>query len=167
MNEPAQDNQDKDSKKPSAVAMRNSARLMAVQAVYQMSVNRKEPAYVVDEYLYHRKGEVIDGEELIAPDASLFTNIVLGVSERRDDLTGIVQANRPQKEGGEDSISSGLEPLLMAIALCGVYELLAHKDVDPPIIISTYVDVTKAFFTGNEPGLINGLLDSARKVIRA
>lgn len=166
MNEPAEDNQDKDSKKPSAVAMRNSARLMAVQAVYQMSVNRKNPAYVVDEYLYHRKGEVIDGEEIMAPDASLFTNIVLGVSERRDDLAGIIQANRPQKKD-EDSVSSGLEPLLMAVALCGVYELLAHKDIDPPIIISTYVDVTKAFFAGNEPGLINGLLDSARKVIRA
>jgi N utilization substance protein B len=164
MNEPAEDT--KDSKKASPVAMRNSARLMAVQAVYQMSVNRKEAAFVVDEYLFHRKGEVIDGEELIAPDASLFTNIVLGVTERKEDLIGIIQSNRPQKKD-EDSVSSALEPLLMAVALCGVYELLAHKDVDAPIIISTYVDVTKAFFQGNEPGLINGLLDSARKVIRA
>lgn len=161
MNEPAENNS-----KPSAIAMRNSARLMAVQAVYQMSVNRKEPAFVVDEYIFHRKGEVIDGVEMVAPDVRLFTSIVLGVSERLEDLSGIIHSNRPQKDE-ENAVVSTLEPLLMAVLLCGVYELMAHKDVDVPIIISTYVDVTKAFFAGNEPRLVNGLLDSARKVIRA
>lgn len=149
--------------KISAIAMRNSARLMAVQAVYQMGVNKKEPAFVVDEYLYHRRGENIDGVEIVEPDSALFTNIVLGVAERHEDLTQIVLANRPQKEGGVPAP----EPLLMAVLLCGVYELLAHQDVDSPLIISTYVDVAKAFFAGNEGSLVNGVLDSARKVIRA
>lgn len=142
--------------------MRNAARLMAVQAVYQMGVNKKEPAFVVDEYLYHRRGENIDGVEIVEPDSALFTSIVLGVAERRGDLTEIVNANRPQKEGG----SSEPEPLLMAVLLCGTYELMAHQDVDFPLIISTYVDVAKAFFSGNEPSLVNGVLDSARKIIR-
>lgn len=157
MNEPAQNS------KPSAVAKRKSARQMAVQAIYQMAVNKKEAAFVVDEYLYHRSGQMIDGDIMVAPDHGLFTNIVLGVAERREDLTAIVNANRPQKEGGVYPD----EPLLMAVMLCGVYELLAHQDVDAPIIISSYVDVTKAFFAGNEPKLVNGVLDSARKVIRA
>ena len=149
--------------KPSANAKRNSARLMAVQAVYQMSVNHKEAPFVVAEYMSLRANVEIDGEMLVGPDESLFTDIVLGVAGRLEDLTGIVQANRPRKEGQiyQD------EPLLMSVMLCGAYELLARQDIDYPVIISSYVDVAKAFFAGHEPKLINAVLDSIRKVTRA
>lgn len=156
MNEPAQ-------QKPSANAKRSSARLMAVQAVYQMAVNKKEPAFVVDEYLFLRKNMEIDGETMVEPDGTLFTDIVLGVAERLEDLKTIVSANRPQKEG----LSHADEPLLMAVFLCGAYELMARHDIDSPVIISSYVDVAKAFFTGGEPSLVNGVLDSIGKIIRA
>ncbi len=155
MNEPA--------RKPSATAKRNAARLMAVQAVYQMAVNKKEAPFVIDEYLFLRKNMVVDGEALVEPDESLFKDIVLGVAGRMEDLQGIVVANRPVKEG----VAHADEPLLASVMLCGSYELLAHQDIDFPIIISSYVDVAKAFFSGHEPGLINGVLDSVRKVTRA
>ncbi len=148
--------------KASATAKRNAARLMAVQALYQMSVNNKDALFVVEEYLYLRTGMEVEGEAMVAPDGALFKSIVMGVAERRDDLDGIVAANRPRKEG--QIIKD--EPLLTAVLLCGTYELLAHHDIDAPIIISSYVDVAKAFFSGNEPGLINGVLDSVRKVVR-
>jgi N utilization substance protein B len=148
---------------PSATAKRNAARLMAVQAVYQMAVNRKEPVFVVDEYLFLRTNMEVDGEMLVEPDGVLFKNIVLGVSERLDDLKNIVSSNRPRKEGQVHAD----EPLLEAVLLCGSYELLAHHDVDSPVIISSYVDVAKAFFEGGEPGLINGVLDSIGKIMRA
>lgn len=147
--------------KPSATAKRNAARLMAVQAVYQMEVNCKEPAFVVDEYMFLRKNMEVDGETMVEPDDALFRNIVLGVAERKNDLAGIINANRPSKEGGHPD-----EPLLMAVLLCGVQELLSHQDIDFPVIISSYVDVAKAFFNGGEPALVNGVLDSARKVLR-
>ena len=149
--------------KPSAVARKKAARLMAVQAVYQMAVNEREPAFVIDEYIFLRKNMEVDGETMVEPDESLFRDIVLGVSERLDDLTGIVAANRPQKEEG---LSHPNEPLLMAHLLCGTFELLAHQDVDFPVIISSYVEVAKAFFAGHEPSLINAILDSVRKVTR-
>lgn len=150
------------SQKPSATARKKAARLMAVQAVYQMAVNRREPAFVIDEYLFLRKNMEVDGETMVEPDESLFRDIVLGVAERQDDLAGIVAANRPKRE---DQIVVD-EPLLEAHLLCGAYELLAHQDVDFPVIISTYVDVAKAFFSGHEPKLINAVLDSVRKVTR-
>ncbi len=149
--------------KPSAIARRKASRLMAVQAVYQMSVNRKAAPLVVDEYLHLRSGMDIDGETMVEPDKALFQSIVLGVAERHEDLQAIVEANRPRREGQ----STAEEPLLKATLLCGAYELLAHQDIDFPILISGYVDVAKAFFTGNEPALINGVLDSVRKVTRA
>lgn len=154
MNVPAQ--------KPSATAKRKAARLMAVQAVYQMAVNHKEAPFVVDEYLFLRTNMEVDGETMVEPDGALFKSIVMGVVDRKEDLTGIVNANRPQKEGQVYAD----EPLLMAVLLCGAFELLSHQDIDPPIIISSYIDVAKAFFSGHEPGLINGVLDSVRKITR-
>ena len=148
--------------KPSAVARRRAARLMAVQAVYQAAINHKEPVFIIDEYLFLRKGMDIEGETMIEPDGTLFKNIVMGVSRRGEDLSAIVEANRPVKEGGRPR-----EPLLESVLLCGTYELLAHHEIDTPIIISSYVDVAKAFFGGNEPSLINAILDSTAKVVRS
>ncbi len=150
------------SSKPSAVARKKAARLMAVQAIYQMAVNNREPAFVIDEYIFLRKNMEVDGEKMVEPDESLFRDIVLGVTERHTDLTGIVAANRPKRE---DQVIAD-EPLLQAHLLCGTYELLAHQDIEFPVIISGYVDVAKAFFEGHEPKLINAVLDSVRKVTR-
>ncbi len=148
--------------KPSATAMRNAARLMAVQAVYQMAVNNEAAPLIVNEYLGLRKNMEFEGETLVAPDESLFRDIVIGVSERIEDLAEIVSANKTQREGQLPQS----EPLLQSVLLCGAYELLSHQDIDYPVIISSYVDVAKAFFTGHEPKLINGILDSIRKVTR-
>lgn len=150
-------------KSPSATAKRNAARLMAVQAVYQMAMNDEPAALVVNEYLGLRKNMDVDGETLVEPDESLFSDIVTGVAGRSADLAGIIAANRTQKEGQ----SPANEPLLQAVLYCGAYELLARQDIDFPVIISSYVDVAKAFFTGHEPSLVNGVLDSVRKVTRA
>lgn len=149
--------------KPSPTGMKNAARLMAVQAVYQIALNKKPAPLVVDEYLFLRKNMEIDGETMMEPDESLFKAIVLGVMERHEDLITIVHANRPLKEGQVYAD----EPLLLAVMLCGAYELIAHQDIDYPIVISSYVNVAKSFFSGHEPSLINGVLDSIRKVTRA
>lgn len=150
-------------RKPSGTAKKKAARLMAVQAIYQMAVNHKDSPFVVDEYLFLRTNMDVDGETMVEPDGVLFTAIVNGVSERHNDLREIVSANRPRREGQSEAD----EPLLMGVLLCGAYELLAHQDIDAPIIISTYIDVAKAFFSGNEPSLINAVLDGVRKVTRA
>lgn len=149
-------------KKSSATARRNAARLMAVQAIYQMSVNNKDPLFVVEEYLHLRKNMVVDGETMVEPEPELFNNIVLGVKERQEDLHNIIAAQR-EGRGGQRPAD---EPLLMSVLLCGAYELFARKDTDAPLIISSYVDVAKAFFSVSEAGLINGILDSIRKTVR-
>jgi transcription antitermination protein NusB len=149
--------------RPSAVAKNKAARLMAVQAVYQMRVNGGMAPLVVNEYLHLRKNMTVDGETMVEPDSQLFTEIVNGVQGRLPDLQPIVAANRPVKEG-QIRVD---EPLLEAHLLCGTYELLSHQTIDAPVIISSYVDVAKAFFAGNEPKLVNAVLDSVGKVVRS
>lgn len=150
------------SKDTSSPIRNSAARLLAVQAVYQMMTGGQEPGTVIPEYLAHRAGMEVDGEKMAPPDESLFSDIVKGVNDNRDHLEGLIAANRTQRE---DSIAKA-EPLLLSVLMCGGYELMGKQSTDFPIIISDYVEIAKAFFDGKEPGLVNGVLDSIRKVTR-
>lgn len=145
----------------SAIAMKSAARLMAVQAVYQSFTDDKDMRLIAEEYLHFRSGMEVDGEKLVEPDRELFSAILRGVSERRNDLNELIAANHKR-----DEAKSSLELLLQAILLCGAYELMANVKTDMPVIINDYVDVTKAFYEGGESKLINAVLDSIAKTIR-
>jgi N utilization substance protein B len=141
----------------------SAARLLAVQAVYQMMGNGQDAKSVIPEYLAHRAGMDVDGDKMVAPNEVLFSELVKGVEENQAHLEGLISANRTRKEGSIDKP----EPLLLSVLMCGGYELFGKQSTDFPIIISDYVDIAKAFFDGKEPGLVNGILDSIRKVTRA
>jgi N utilization substance protein B len=146
---------------PKAKAL--SARLSSVQAVYQIMQNEERVDKVIEEY-YDRAGMEIDGEKLVMPDGALLKKIVTGVAERRQELDDLVKANLRKK--GEGQITQDPEALIQAILLCGAYEILAHNEIDSPIIINDYLHVTHGFFDGGEAGLVNGVLDSIAKILR-
>jgi N utilization substance protein B len=149
--------------KSSDVAMRRSARLMAVQAVYQHLQQGEDAPHLVAEFLAHRAGMVEDGDRMVSPDAALFKTLTFDVIQRRADLQPIVDKNRHPKE---TESAPAMEPLLNAILLCGAAELTFHQQTDFPIIISDYVEIAKAFYEGREAGLVNAVLDGIRKVVR-
>ncbi len=59
----------------------------------------------------------------------------------------------------EDWPLSRLDSTLRAILRAGVYELTRRKDVPVAVIVSEYVDIAKAFYTEDEPKLVNAVLD--------
>ena len=137
-----------------------SARLSAVQALYQVSQNRQPMRVVLDEYLHHRSGMEVQGERLVQPDEVLLKAILYGVEECRAELESVVDANL--KKDAQDRV---VEPLLRSILICGAYELLL-QNVDKPIIINDYLNVAHSFYERNEVALINGVLDSVASVFR-
>lgn len=137
-----------------------SARLRAVQALYQAEHNKQSMRAVLDEYLQHRSEMEVEGEPLVPPDGALLKKILYGVDERRQELESIVDANL-----NKDAKDRQVEPLLKAILLCGTYELLL-QDVDAPIIINDYLNVGHSFYERNEVALINGVLDSISKIFQ-
>ena len=52
---------------------------------------------------------------------------------------------------------------LRAILRCGVFELLERRDVPARVVITEYVDVANAFFSADEPRLVNGVLDTVAR----
>ena len=161
------------SKRSSKNAEKSAARLSAVQAVYQMFENQQKPQSIIEEYTSRRLGKSIDGEHLDKPDTILFKQIVAGVANRIDDLNPLVVEaatyNKKNTKGDEKAKFSAFqkEPLIRAILLCGAYELLAHHDIDSPIIISDYLNVTHAFYEKGEAKLINAVLDNVKHAVRS
>lgn len=133
---------------------RGAARLAAVQALYQMEVSDAGLSEVIAEYENFRLGRELDGEQYLEADAGWFRTIVGGVvGEQRKIDPAINTSLTP------DWPLSRLDTLLRAILRAGAFELLNRRDVPARVIINEYVDVAKAFYSQEEPGIVNGVLD--------
>jgi len=140
--------------KPSAKARRSAARLAAVQALYQLEQSGTPLDKVIAEFVHHRFGEPVEDEPMVEPDAPLFGDIVRGTRVRSDEVDALLS-------GALDSqfSLSRLDLLLRCVMQAGAWELLANLHVPAPIVISEYVNVTRAFFGGKEPAMVNAVLD--------
>ena len=149
---------------------RSSARLAAVQALYEIDMTGISVDPVLQEFLKDRwkpkPGMIEEDEEslpdLAPPDCALLAEIIRGVSAKRDDLDGIIG----QALSSEWSVER-LELILRATLRAGTFELLSMAEVPAKVIINEYVNVAKAFFDDNKPGLVNGVLDKIARVLRA
>jgi transcription antitermination protein NusB len=142
---------------------RSVARLTAVQALYQLELNRGvDPEAVVREFARHRFGQEIDGDQYGEADPALFSDIVRGVAAGQERLDATISAVLT-----EEWPLSRLDSVLRAILRAGVYELAHRRDVPPRVSISEYTAVAHAFFVGKEPGLANGVLDRLGHTLRA
>jgi transcription antitermination protein NusB len=61
---------------------------------------------------------------------------------------------------------SRLDSTLRAILRAGVYELMKRTDVPVAVIVTEYVDIAKAFYTEEEPKLVNAVLDRVARRLR-
>lgn len=146
----------------------SAARLFAVQAVYQMIKNENSASQAAYDFLNHHIPNAIHQDsDLAEPDEEYFSKIVQGAENREDDLVLILSgAYKEQNNVAGIAKMKQNEPLLYAILLCGSYELLAHHDVDAPIIIDDYLNVAHAFFEKGEVKLINATLDKVARSVR-
>jgi N utilization substance protein B len=141
---------------------RSLARLAAVQALYQLELNRGLMAEsVIAEFARHRLGREIDGELYGEADIALFAEIVRGTAADRERLDREISAVLT-----EDWPLPRLETVLRAILRAGAYELVHRPDIPPRVAISEYTGIAHAFFTGKEPGLANGVLDRLGRILR-
>jgi transcription antitermination protein NusB len=141
---------------------RSAARLAAVQALYQLELAGGVAEAVVGEFNRYRFGGELDGQQLVEADPALFGELVLGVTQRR---TEIDEKLKSVLQGDWDF--SSLELLMREILRAGAFEILMRPDIDPPLSISEYVDLTKAFFEKREPALVNGILDRLAREARS
>ncbi len=142
---------------------RSVARLAAVQALYQLELNREaDPEAVVREFARHRLGHEIDGDRYGEADPALFSDIVRGVQADLDQLDAMISEVLT-----EEWPLPRFDAVLRAILRAGAYELVHRRDVPPRVSINEYTTIAYAFFSGKEPGLANGVLDKMGRILRA
>jgi len=136
---------------------RRAARIAAVQALYQMELAGGGAEETLAEFVAHR----FDAFD-VAPDRDFFAAILRGVPQHQVEIDRSIAG----------ALASGwslarIDSILRAVLRSGLYELVARRDVPARTVIDEYVGVTRAFFGGEEPGFVNGVLDRLAKRKRA
>ncbi|MPY69360.1 MAG: transcription antitermination factor NusB [Alphaproteobacteria bacterium] len=144
-----------------ATARHSAARLAAVQALYQMEIAGSGLAATVKEFERFRLGaadpESSGGRKV---NQKLFGALVSGVEEHREALDALIA---PRLAGWS---VDRLEVILRAILRLGAFELRHRVEMPARAVVSEYVRLADSFFSGAEPGMVNGVLDAVARAVR-
>ncbi|MBN8889984.1 MAG: transcription antitermination factor NusB [Rhodospirillales bacterium 70-18] len=151
---------------PAKSRPRTSARVAAVQALFQAEQSQTSPETVIDEFIRHRLGELPGSggfEDGRAPDAHvpLFGRIVRTATTQQDTLDGMLS-----QALSADWPIERLDPVLRALMRAGAAELWMQDGPPARVVINEYLDVAHGFFTGDEPRMANGVLDTLARLLR-
>jgi N utilization substance protein B len=147
---------------PRPANQRSAARLAAVQALYQMDVGRQPLEETLAQFSAVHLGREIEGERYLPADADYFRQIVTGVIKGQLEIDPAI----------DNALAAGwpvtrIDATLRAILRGAAYELLRRRDVPAKVVISEYVDIAKAFYEDDAPGMVNAVLDTLAKTIPA
>ena len=141
---------------------RGAARLAAVQALYQMDLAGTGLNDILAEFESHWIGREVEGNQYLPAEAAFFRDVVGGVvREQRaldPQIDTVLARSWPLKR---------IEAILRAIMRAGAYELGHRQDVPARVVVSEYVDVARAFVERDETGMVNAVLDTIARQVRA
>lgn len=148
----------KDKPAPRQANQRGAARLGAVQALYQMDIGGISLERTLENFAEFLLGKEVEGEQYLPADKDFFRQIVTGVVASQLDIDPMIDANLP----GDWPVTR-IDALLRAILRAAVFELMKRPDIPAGVVISEYLDIARAFYDGEVPGLVNGVLDAVAK----
>ena len=132
-------------------------RLLAVQALYESTINKKEINEPFDELLLHIV-ENSDFKNKINSSKLLLTKeIFKGVFTNLKEIDLILKSSLKNK-----SKAQSFDKLLLSIFRCAIYEIEVKKQISKKIVISEYLLISNHFFGNKEATLLNGVLDNLR-----
>jgi len=154
--------QPKSERKAKERSGRHAARVAAVQATYQVDATGVPANRVLSEFVQHRLPSPEAQSTYAGADEGFFAELVRGVAKEKPVLDEAIEA----------SLAKGwsigrIDSVLRAILRCGAFEVMCRLDIPPKASISEYVEVTRGFFEGDEPGFVNAVLDAMARKARA
>ncbi|MGL4825548.1 MAG: transcription antitermination factor NusB [Alphaproteobacteria bacterium] len=137
---------------------RSIARLMAVQAFYQMELTHDSLEEVLEQFRVHHFQK--QNKPFSLGDKAFFVELVRGGHAKQASLDPFVQ--RCLSSWSLDR----LDHVVLAILRLGAYELSENLHLSSAIILNEYIDITRAFFDDKEPAFVNGVLDCLIQKLR-
>ena len=139
---------------------KSSARLFAVQILFEMEINGKKINNILerltDEYLI----EISRLDKTEKADKSHLIKILKGVIKNQKDIDLNIKDNLIGWS------LSRIDSVSRAILRSALYELRECNDIPVKVVINEYIEISKSFFEGDEPNFINGILDKISKIYR-
>jgi N utilization substance protein B len=153
-------------RRPPKARPRTAARVGAVQALFQSEQGSENPETVINQFVRHRLGELPGTggyEEGRVPDAdvALFNRIVRTAVRQQDRLDSLLVEALPAEWP-----LARLDPVLRALLRAAGAELTMTDGPPARVVINEYLDVAHGFFSGDEPRMVNGLLDVLGRRLR-
>jgi N utilization substance protein B len=133
---------------------RRVSRLAGVQAIYQMELTGVDAEAVAREFIEHRFEHEIEMKTAGPADEVFFAAIVTGVPRHQVEIDQSIA-----KCLASDWRLERVDSILRAILRAAAFELIARLDVPAKVVIDEYVEISHAFFAGDEPGFVNAVLD--------
>ena len=133
-------------------------RILAVQLLYQSSINNNDENFDIDEIL-KQSIETKNFNKLKKKSNLNFTKKI---------YSGVFLNNKSIDEDiilalGSSHNFRKFENLLKFILRAAVFELKYGEQLSKNIIISEYLKVTDSFYSNKEASLVNGILDNVQK----
>lgn len=138
---------------------RRTARVAAVQTLYQAEIVHKPLRGAAREMQEHYLGGAVDDMSLVA-DRAFFDKLVQAVDENGETLIDLVQGALENRK------LERMELVLQAILVAGAAELFAMPSTPPKVAISEFVDIADDFFGPAEAALVNAALDRIGRLTR-
>lgn len=146
---------------------RSAARLAAVQGLYQMDMAATGINDVIrdltatplrDTAISDEQGEDIETTE---PDAVFLAELLRGAVRIQRDIDPLI----------DSQLAAGwrlarVDSTLRAILRAGVFELKERAEVPVRVVINEYIEIARDFFDGDEPKVVNGVLDKLARRLR-
>ncbi len=116
----------------------------------------------IREFLDHRLDEAAETSGADTADEEFFEDLVLGVVKQQRAIDPVL----------DDHLAQGwhlsrIDSILRAILRAAAYEITSREDVPARVVINEYLDIAHAFFDGEEPKVVNGILDKLARARRA
>jgi len=130
-------------------------RLLAVQALYQISINELSSENSIDSILETAIQQPGLEELKKKPNFNYARKILNGFLENSTQIDLLIRTSLTASRSLDK-----LDKLIHAILNLAIYEIKFGPKVPKKIIINEYLNISHIFFTGTESKLINGILDS-------
>ena len=150
------------SKRRSEDKSRSASRLAVVQALYQMELANQDSETALNEFIEHRLGAEIEGDQYMEADKKYFAGLVRGVVEQQHDVDRAIARSVP-KDWPFDRIDATMRAILRS----ATYELMSEPSVPTRIIVNEYLHIATAFFEeGEENTFLSGVLNRLARDLR-
>ena len=137
--------------------LKSLQRLLVVQAIYEISINKERIKEETIEILRDIVHNLDLGKKLDKSNLNFATKLLDGVINKIDQIEEILSNSFDNKKKLKSS-----DNMLLAIFKPAIFEIIYEKNTSKNIVISEYLAIADRFLIKKETSLLNGVLDNLK-----